>query len=385
MSYFPEIPIIEDLLLRLVPLLTHDFLWQLIRILFFPGLLFAVIMVWPNVWIERKMWGRIHDRRGPTHVGFGGFLQLMADFVKLLSKETIIPKKSHKLMFRLIPILSLFLALTAFSLLPFDENWALYYSIDAGAETCTGTGLLTSGTRCHYLNYDLILLYALLTGIPVMGLLAGWAAGSKYPIIGGWRYANQQFAVEIPLLLSTVGPALLVGSLSLMTITLTQAETIWFVFLLPLSFITFVTAGIAAVGRWPFDIEDADSEIVVGWRTEYGGSLFMIVFMAQYVEIFLFTGTVVALWLGGGQLIPLVPNASIPLVNLIPPAFIFIGKMIFVYLLFIIMTNTLHRVRMDQILRIMWRILIPLTLINILGAMLALSLFPELRAFLGLM
>lgn len=382
MSYFPPIPFIEELLLSWFNFLTHDRLWQLIRILIFPGLLFAVIMVWPNVWIERKMWGRIHDRRGPTHVGFGGFLQLMADFIKLLSKETIIPKKAHKLMFRTIPILSLFFALTAFSLLPFDENWALYYSIDPGVETCTGAGL--SGSGCYYLNYDLILLYALLTGIPVMGLLAGWAAGSKYPIIGGWRYANQQFAVEIPLLLSTVGPAILTGSLSLMYISLKQVDTIWFVFLLPLTFITFVTAGIASVGRWPFDIEDADSEIVVGWRTEYGGSLFMIVFMAQYVEIFLFCGTAVALWLGGGQLIPFVPNADIPIISLIPPAFIFIGKMLLVYLLFIIMTNSLHRIRMDQILRLMWRILIPLALINILGAMLGLALFPGFFESLGL-
>jgi len=382
MSYFPPIPFIEELLLSWFNFLTHDRLWQLIRILIFPGLLFAVIMVWPNVWIERKMWGRIHDRRGPTHLGFGGFLQLMADFIKLLSKETIIPKKAHKIMFRAIPILSLFFALTAFSLLPFDENWALYYSIDEGVNTCTGAGL--SGSGCHYFSYDLILLYALLTGIPVMGLLAGWAAGSKYPIIGGWRYANQQFAVEIPLLLSAVGPAILTGSLSLMYISLKQADTIWFVFILPLTFITFVTAGIASVGRWPFDIEDADSEIVVGWRTEYGGSLFMVVFMAQYVEIFLFCGTAVALWLGGGQLIPSVPNSAIPIINLIPPAFIFIGKMLLVYLLFIIVTNSLHRIRMDQILKLMWRILIPLTLINILGAMLALALFPELRTFLGL-
>jgi len=385
MSYFPEIPIIEDLLLRLVPFLTHDFLWQLIRILIFPGLLFASVMVWPLCWIERKMWGRIMDRRGPTHLGFLGFLQLAADMIKLLNKELIIPKKAHKLMFRVIPMLSLIFAVTAFSLLPFDENWALYYSIDPGVETCTGMGLLTSGSRCHYLSYDLLLLYALLTAIPVVGLLAGWAAGSKYPIIGGWRYANQQFAAESPLLLSTVGPALLTGSLSLMTISLKQAGSIWFVFLLPLSFITFCVAGIAAVGRWPFDIEDADSEIVMGWRTEYGGVLFMLVFMAQYIEIFLLTGTVVALWLGGGQLIPFVPNADIFLVNLIPPAFIFIGKMLMVLLSFIIITNTLHRVRMDQILKIMWRILIPLTLINILGAMLALALFPELRVFLGLM
>jgi len=110
----------------------------------------------------------------------------------------------------------------------------------------------------------------------------------------------------------------------------------------------------------------------------------MIVFMAQYVEIFLFCGTAVALWLGGGQLIPSVPNSAIPIINLIPPAFIFIGKMLLVYLLFIIVTNSLHRIRMDQILKLMWRILIPLTLINILGAMLALALFPELRTFLGL-
>ncbi|MFQ5819649.1 MAG: NADH-quinone oxidoreductase subunit H [Candidatus Heimdallarchaeota archaeon] len=377
MSYFPELPeFIVNLFKIFAPLMTNEEIhfrfWQLFRILIFPGLLFAVIMVWPNVWIERKMWGRIHDRRGPTHVGFRGFLQLMADFIKLLSKETIIPKKAHKLMFRAIPILSLIFALTAFSLLPFDENWALYYSIDDGVK--------------NYFSYDLILLYALLTGIPVMGLLAGWAAGSKYPIIGGWRYANQQFAVEIPLLLSTVGPALLTGSLSLMYISLKQADTIWFVFILPLTFITFVTAGIASVGRWPFDIEDADSEIVVGWRTEYGGSLFMIVFMAQYIEIFLFCGTAVALWLGGGQIIPFVSNATIlgRFAKYIPPAFIFIGKMLLVYLLFIIVTNSLHRIRMDQILKLMWRILIPLTLINILGAMLGLALFPGFFEYLGL-
>jgi len=393
MGNFPEIPFIEKLLLDLIPFMTHDRIWLLIRLLIFPGILFASVMVWPNVWIERKMWGRIHDRRGPTHIGFRGILQLMADFVKLLSKEVIIPKNAHKVVFRLIPMASLFIAFMAFSLLPFDENWALFYNTDTPNLDCSAVGgILPSG--CNYLNYDLLLLYALLTAIPVLGILAGWAAGSKYPIIGGWRFANQQFAIEVPLLLSTLGPAILTGSLSLMVISVTQQANVWFIFILPLSFITFAAAGIASVGRWPFDIHEADSEIVLGPRTEYSGALFMMAFMGQYVEIFMFAGTIVTFFLGGGQLIPFVANLDIPLIGdiitkfptWVPiPALIFIGKMVGVFFVFIIVTNTLHRIRMDQILRLMWRILIPLTLINIMGVMLGIALFPGFREFLGLM
>jgi NADH-quinone oxidoreductase subunit H len=270
-------------------------------------------------------------------------MQLFADAVKLLSKETIVPSKAYRLMYRFLPILNFIAVTVGIGLIPFSEDWAIGRS---GA--------------------SLILVYALLTVIPVIGLLAGWAAGSKYPLVGGFRSASQQFSFEVPLLLSAVTPALLAGSLDLMTISESQS-TIWFIVFAPLSFITFIFASIAELSKVPLDIPDADAEIVWGWRTEYSGVYFLILYFAQYLELFLFSGIATALFLGGGSGIPI-----------LPPVATFLIKMFAISFLIIVVTSSFHRVRMDQVLRLCWRTLLPLALLNLAGVLLILAYFPQL-------
>nr|MDO8098405.1 NADH-quinone oxidoreductase subunit H [Candidatus Njordarchaeota archaeon] len=315
----------------------------LFKVLVFPGLLFIIFSAITLVWLERKIWGRIQDRRGPTYIGKFGTLQLIADAIKLLSKETIVPSKAYRLMYRFLPILNFAAVAIGIALIPFSEEWAIGRS-----------------------NVSLILVYALLTVIPVVGLLAGWASGSKYPLVGGFRFASQQFGFGVPLLLSAVAPALLAGSIDLMIISQRQS-VIWFIVFTPLSFITFIVASVAEISKVPLDIPDADAEIVWGWRTEYSGVYFLIYYFAQYLELFLFAGMATALFLGGGSGIPF-----------LPPVLTYLVKMFVVSIMITVITSSLHRVRMDQLLRICWRILLPLTLLNIAGIMLVLAYFPQL-------
>lgn len=326
----------------LIQLITQNS-FLLFKIIVFPGLLFIIFSAVALVWLERKLWGRIQDRRGPAYIGKAGTMQLFADAIKLLSKETIIPSKAYGLMYRFLPILDFVAVAIGISLIPFSEQWSIGRS-----------------------NVSLILVYALLTVVPVIGLLAGWAAGSKYPLVGGFRSASQQFSFEVPLLLSAVTPALLAGSLDMMTISESQS-TIWFVVFAPLSFITFVFASIAELSKVPLDIPDADAEIVWGWRTEYTGVYFLLIYFAQYLELFLFSGVATALFLGGGSGIPFLPSVVT-----------FLIKMFTVSFVIIVLTSSFHRVRMDQVLRLCWRRLLPLTLLNLAGILLVLAYFPQL-------
>jgi len=319
----------------------------LFKIIVFPGLFFIIMSAVALVWLERKMWGRIQDRRGPTYIGKFGTFQLFADAVKLMSKETIIPSRAYKLMYRFLPILNFLAVAIGIGLIPFSAEWAIGRS-----------------------SVSLILVYALLTVIPVVGLLAGWASGSKYPLIGGLRFASQQFSFEVPLLLSAVAPAMLAGSIDLMTISQSQS-IIWFVLLAPLSFVTFIIASIAELSKVPLDMPDADAEIVWGWRTEYTGIYFLLYYFAQYLELFLFTGMATALFLGGGYGIPFLPHVVTYLI-----------KMFGLSLVIIVLTSSLHRVRMDQLLRMCWRLLLPLTLLNLAAIMLLLGYYPQILSIL---
>jgi NADH-quinone oxidoreductase subunit H len=319
----------------------------LFKIIVFPGLLFIILSAVALVWLERKMWGRIQDRRGPTYIGKFGTFQLFADAVKLLSKETIVPSKAYRLMYRFLPILNFLVVSIGIGLIPFSTEWAIGRS-----------------------SVSLILVYALLTAIPVVGLLAGWASGSKYPLVGGLRFASQQFSFEVPLLLSAVAPALLAGSIDLMTISQSQS-TIWFIVFAPLSFITFIVASIAELSKVPLDMPDADAEIVWGWRTEYTGVYFLLFYFAQYLELFLFTGIATALFLGGGGGIPFLPHVVTYLVKMFALSFIII-----------VLTSSLHRMRMDQLLRMCWRVLLPLALLNLAAIMLLLGYYPQILSII---
>jgi NADH-quinone oxidoreductase subunit H len=332
-----------------VVFLPDNFMF-LIRAVLFPGLIFVVLALIWAVWFTRKLWGRIQDRRGPVHMGKYGGLQLFADAIKLIAKENIIPDNAKRWMFRFLPGLLLVVVLLPFCFIPWDFNY--WYIAD--------------------LNVSLVLAFAFLTAVPVIALLAGWVSGSKYSLIGGFRAANNQFAAEIPMIVSTIGPAMLAGSLSLMGIA--QAQTnIWFAILLPINLATFLVAAIASVGIFPFDAPVADSEIIFGWRTEFTGIYFTLTYFAEFAEQMLYSALIVTLFLGGPVGFSFLPGA----VN-------YIIKFLITFFFFVLVSSSFQRLRQDQIVHYCWKYLLPLAILNIVFAMLAIVYIPGLAALFPL-
>ncbi|MDF1539264.1 MAG: NADH-quinone oxidoreductase subunit H [Candidatus Thorarchaeota archaeon] len=333
---------IEDLV-NFIWLLVMDNFWWLFKAVLFPGLIFVVMTLIFFVWFTRKGWGRIQMRRGPFHLGKYGGLQLFADAIKLISKETIIPDNARRWMYRFLPSLLLVMVLLPFAFIPWDETW---YIAD--------------------LSVSLVLIFAFLTAVPVVALLAGWTTGSKYSLIGGFRAANNQFAAEIPMIISSVGPAMLAGSLSVMVIAQSQSA-IWYVVLLPVCVATFLASAIASVGTFPFDAPVADSEIIFGWRTEFSGIYFTLTYFAEFAEQMLYSALIVTFFLGGFNGIPFLPGV----VN-------FIIKFLIVLFLFVFVSSSFHRLRQDQIVYFCWKYLLPLAILNVIVAMLAIVYVPGL-------
>ncbi|TFH11802.1 MAG: NADH-quinone oxidoreductase subunit H [Candidatus Thorarchaeota archaeon] len=323
----------------------------LIRAILMPGLIFVLLALIFTVWYTRKIWARVQDRRGPTHVGkYGGF-QLFADAIKLMAKETIIPDKAKRWMYRILPSLLLVIVLLTFAFIPWDPYWNI---------------LGAPGSAFPDLSVSLVLIFALLTAVPVFSLLIGWVSGSKYSLIGGFRAANNQFAAEIPMVISSVGPAMLAGSLSMFSIVAAQTS-IWYIVLLPINFATFFVASIASVGTFPFDAPVADSEIIFGWRTELSGIYFTVVYFAEFAEQMLYSALMVALFFGGFNGLPFLPG----IVN-------FLIKWLVVYFLFTVVTSSFYRLRQDQIVHLCWKYLIPLSVLNIVLVMFAVVYIPGL-------
>ena len=321
----------------------------LFRAVLFPGLIFVVLALIWAVWGTRKLWGRIQDRRGPVHQGKYGGLQLFADAIKLIAKETIIPDKAKRWMFRFLPGLLLVIVLLPFAFIPWDTVSAV-----------------NGGWAIADLSVSLVLVFAFLTAVPVIALLAGWVSGSKYTLIGGFRAANNQFAAEIPMIISTIGVAFLAKSLSVFDISMAQTN-IWFAVLLPINLVTFLVAAIASVGIFPFDAPVADSEIIFGWRTEYTGIYFTLTYFAEFAEQMLYSALIVALFLGGPNGLPFLPGP----VN-------FIIKFIVVFFFFVLVSSSFQRLRQDQIVRYCWKYLLPLAMLNIIIIMLAIVYLPGL-------
>ncbi|MHA2072702.1 MAG: complex I subunit 1/NuoH family protein, partial [Candidatus Thorarchaeota archaeon] len=321
----------------------------LIRAVLFPGLVFILMTIIFAVWFTRKLWGRIQDRRGPFHLGKYGGLQLFADAIKLVAKETIIPDNARRWMYRFLPSMLLLVVLIPFAFIPWDPIWFI-----------------------ADLSVSLVLVFAFLTAVPVVALLSGWISGSKYTLIGGFRAANNQFASEIPLIISSVGPAMIAGSLSVMGITLAQSN-VWFIFLLPINVATFLVAAIASVGTFPFDAPVADSEVIFGWRTEFSGIYFTLTYFAEFAEQALYSALIVALFLGGFHGPAFLPGSVI-----------FIIKFLIVFFFFVVVTSSFHRLRQDQIVYFCWKYLLPLSILNVLLVMLGIANIPVLQAILGI-
>ena len=290
---------------------------------------------------ERKILGFMQDRLGPMEVGPYGLLQPIADGIKLFFKEDIVPAGANKVLFTLAPILAFVPAMIGFAVVPFgagEKPWIIS-DINVG------------------------ILYVLaVTSIGAYGIiLGGWASNSKYSLLGGLRAAAQVISYELNIGLAIVGVILLSGSLSLVEITEAQAGGFWHWYIIP-QFVAFVIYSISAVAetnRLPFDLPEAESELVAGFFTEYSGMRFSFFFMAEYANMILVSCIAAVLFMGGY-------NAPFPFLDFVPPVIWFTLKVYLFLFFFIWIRATVPRLRYDQLMRLGWKIMLPIALANIM-------------------
>jgi NADH-quinone oxidoreductase subunit H len=298
-------------------------------IVFVVGMLVSITLIWQ----ERKMLGRLMDRRG-TQVGPIGLFQNFADALKVLVKEHIVPEAADSLVYNVAPVIIIGTSLMMFVTLPYS------------------TGFYVSDPEL-----GVLLTFAMFGAVPFAVLLGGWASNNKYTLIGGMRAAAQIIAYEVPLLLSVVGVVILAGSLNFFEIVAWQQENIWLAVPLIIGFFVFLISMIAEVERVPFDLPEAEAELVEGWQTEYGGMRFGLIMMSEYARGFVGASIATLLFLGGWDM----PG----FLSFVPDGLWFLLKMFIVFGVFIWIRGALPRVRTDQILNLGWKRLLPLAVINI--------------------
>jgi NADH-quinone oxidoreductase subunit H len=289
-------------------------------------------------WLERKLLGRMQLRFGPNRVGPFGLLQPIADLVKLLRKESFFPATAIDALYITAPAVAAFTALAAFSVIPFGGVWH-WFGYDV-------TGWVVD------VSIGLVLLFAL----SAMGIYAfivgGWASDSKYSLLGAMRTCAQLVSYEVSLALSVLGVVIMAGSLSLVDIVARQDETIWYAVPQIVGFLTFFIAGIAETNRPPFDLPEAEQELVAGYHTEYSGMRFGLFTQAEFINMITLSGLAVTLFLGGWHG-PLLPGPLWFILKL--AAFIFV---------FIWLRATLPRLRYDQLMKFGWKVLLPVATLN---------------------
>jgi NADH-quinone oxidoreductase subunit H len=303
-------------------------------IVFIVGFLVSITFIWE----ERKVLGRLMDRRG-TQVGFLGLFQNFADGLKAFIKEIIIPKDVDKWVYDAAPVILIGISCFMIGLIPWGPDFYL--------------ANLTNGV---------LLVFAAFSIAPFAILIGGWASNNKYTVMGGMRAAGQLISYEVPLLLSVASVVVLSGSLNFLVIVQQQQDSIWYIFPLIIGFIVFIVALIAEIERIPFDLPEAEAELVEGWMTEYGGMRFGLVMLAEYVRAYVACSIAVLLFLGGW---------SGP--SFIWPEVWFLLKVFLLFAFFIWVRGALLRVTTKQILGIGWKRLMPLALVN-LGIAIALRM-----------
>jgi NADH-quinone oxidoreductase subunit H len=290
--------------------------------------------------VERRLLGRLQTRIGPNRVGPAGLLQPIADAIKLITKEELFPANANKVMFVLAPILSLIPALLIMAVVPFGDSLTLFgQKID----------LVISD-----INVGILFVFAV-TSLGVYGVvMAGWSSNSKYSLLGALRSSAQMISYEVSYGLSIVGVLMLAGTLNLMEIVENQSSLLdWYIFKQPIGFIIFLICGIAENNRAPFDLPEAESELVAGYFTEYSSMKFGMFFMAEYAQMVNVSAIVTTLFLGGWQ------------GPLLPPVVWFLIKVFAFIFLYIWIRATLPRFRYDQLMNFGWKFLLPLALLNI--------------------
>ncbi|WP_042351001.1 NADH-quinone oxidoreductase subunit NuoH [Bacillus massiliigorillae] len=298
-------------------------------------LLILLAFVTYAILAERKVMGFMQLRYGPNHVGGRwGLLQTVADVLKLLLKEDIIPKMADKPLFIIAPVIAFAPAFMILATIPFTDKFQF---------ADIGIGLLY---------------YIAISGITTVGIVAGgWASNNKYALLGGMRAAAQMISYEIPLVMSVVGVILIAGSLNLNDIVAAQ-EHYWFIIMQPLAFIIFIIASVSELNRTPFDLPEAESELVAGFHTEYSGFRWAFFMLAEYVYLFAMGALTTVLFLGGW--LPL-----FSFLDFIPGAVWFAFKFSVVIFILIWIRASFPRIRADQLMEFGWKVLLPLALANI--------------------
>ncbi|MGG3955424.1 NADH-quinone oxidoreductase subunit NuoH [Bhargavaea massiliensis] len=309
------------------------------------GLLLVVLgFVTYGILAERKVMGFMQGRIGPNQVGGRwGLLQTVADVLKLLLKEDTIPKAADRPLFILAPVIAFAPAFMVLAALPFTD--ALQFAD-------IGVGLLY---------------YIAVSGLTTIGVVTGaWASNNKYALLGGMRAAAQMISYEVPLVMSVIGVILLSGSLNLNDIVEAQKD-VWFIVVQPIGFLVFLIAAVAELNRTPFDLPEAESELVAGFHVEYSGFRWAFFMLAEYVYFFAMAALTTVLFLGGWH--------PLPFLGFIPGAVWFALKFSLVVFLFIWFRITFPRVRADQLMEFGWKVLLPVALVNIFVTALVKQLF----------
>lgn len=299
--------------------------------------LFVILNVMFLVWLERKVSARIQRRIGPNRVGRWGMWQLIADTIKLLGKEDIIPSVVDRWLFVLAPIVVFATTLLIWVVMPFGPGWETPANLNIG-----------------------VLFLAAVTSFTILGVfMSGWGSNNKYSVVGSMRAAAVMMSYEIPQVLAVLAVVMLAGSLSLSDIVGAQGK-IWFLVLQPIGFIIFFVAAFAELNRTPFDLAEAESELVSGYNIEYSGIRFAFFFLAEYANLLALSALGATLFLGGWH--PLIPLPG-PIWFWGPVWFIL--KTYFIILLIMWVRWTVPRIRIDQLMELGWKFLLPLSLLNI--------------------
>ena len=286
------------------------------------------------VWLDRRVWAFVQKRKGPNVVGPFGLLQSLADALKYIFKEIIVPASSNKVIFILAPIITMTLALISWAVIPFSENYVL-----------------------ANINVGILYLFAV-SSLGVYGIImGGWASNSKYPFLGSIRSAAQMISYEVSIGVIIINVLLCVGSLNLTDIVLAQKK-IWFVVPLFTMFVIFFISALAETNRPPFDLPEAEAELVAGYQTEYSGMMYAMFWLGEYANILLMCAMGSILFLGGW----LSPISIYPF-DLIPSPLWLIFKIIFLFILFSLVKAIVPRYRYDQLMKLGWKIFLPLSLI----------------------
>ncbi|HEX5890035.1 MAG TPA: NADH-quinone oxidoreductase subunit NuoH [Pyrinomonadaceae bacterium] len=347
------INILNDLLLRFFSQETiNNFLWPLIQI----GLVVTLVALWVAyaTYLERKISAFIQARLGPMRVGPWGLLQPIADGLKLLVKEDFIPEKADRWIFFFAPYIAVASAFIVFSVIPFGPDWAVIADVNIG-----------------------LLLVLAVSSVGVLALiLAGWSSNSKYALLGGLRSSAQMVSYEVAMGLSLIGALMFARTLSLSGIVGAQgSDSIWFIAYQPAGFLLFLISGIAENNRAPFDLPEAESELVAGFHTEYSGMRWSLFFMAEYAAMVVVSAVAATVYLGGWYF-PFVYRleaAGYHNLYVLVSLLVFLVKVSIILYIYFWLRWTLPRFRYDQLMDIGWKWLIPSALINI--ALSAIAIF----------